>query len=161
MTDHILVVLMITLSALMFTCGLSAAQTTPISTQRGCCHDCNLPNVPRCAATKNPVPIGGKDDTGAVTAKQAQTVLYGDSLMVGGFQLGGQSMERVEIPVNGPELLICYDKDGKIILTVYRDGHVVTADTKKLDEMSEFFWREFAKYYLAEVGRCLGGGTKP
>lgn len=44
-------------------------------------------------------------------------------------------------------LIEVLDKDGKVILTAYRDGHVVAADPSKIDEAAKIFWQELAKHY--------------
>ena len=45
---------------------------------------------------------------------------------------------------NDGSLMVVKDGHGKVILTVYMDGHVVAADPSKLDKASKIFWRLWA-----------------
>jgi hypothetical protein len=53
----------------------------------------------------------------------------------------------ITMPANGPEMLIFLDHDSKVVLTVYKDGHVVADDQTKMDKVTVAFWQAFAKSY--------------
>jgi hypothetical protein len=64
--------------------------------------------------------------------------------------LGSVTQEVIEIKTGAPEILIYTDKDGKVILTVYKDGHI-EGNAKQIDKMTAYFWQQFAKAYRKEL----------
>jgi hypothetical protein len=75
-----------------------------------------------------------------------------DTTATGHLYLMGESRQAfIEMPLSGDKMLIGYNKEGDVILTVYRDGRVDAKNKAAITEESKFFWTEFAKYYREQM----------
>jgi hypothetical protein len=54
---------------------------------------------------------------------------------------------HVVVNTSGPVVLEVWDEHDKLLVTVYRDGHI-EADKKDLDEAAKTFWEVMAKYAI-------------
>jgi hypothetical protein len=70
---------------------------------------------------------------------------------------------HVEIlPGPGDKLIVEKDLQGKVLLTVYRDGTVAAADQTKIDENAKRFWKSFAQAFQKEMqSACAAQLTQP
>lgn len=54
---------------------------------------------------------------------------------------------------SGAKIMEIFDKDGKLTVSVYRDGHVDAADPSKMDAASKEFWTLMAKHMKNVCGK--------
>jgi hypothetical protein len=79
------------------------------------------------------------DDPAIVPPISSGQLAY--STRIGSFALG-----NIFVFVDGPKMIEVKDKDGAVMLTAYRDGHVEAKDPAKVDDAARQFWMLMAKY---------------
>jgi hypothetical protein len=93
------------------------------------------------ASATNTITVGQTSDP-----KPTLIVSEVDGTFSGSLQVYTQQW-MITMPSNGPETLIFLDHDSKVVLTVYKDGHVVADDQTKMDKVTVAFWQALAKAY--------------